>query len=151
MANVEDVPEKKGVKGKLMIVALLLGGGAGGFAAVSSGVFTQPASSKPHAAEVALPDISYVPIPLLIASLPGNRHLRFGAQIEVAPHSVESVTYLMPRILDTMNEYLRTVKVGDVEGPQSLMIIRAHLLRRLQVVIGFEEMHDLLITEFVVD
>lgn len=151
MANVEDVPEKRGVKSKFIIAALLLGGGAGGFAAVSSGVFSQAASSKPHATEVALPDISYVPIPLLIASLPGNKHLRFGAQIEVAPHSVESVTYLMPRILDTMNEYLRTVKVADVEGPQSLMIIRAHLLRRLQVVIGFEETHDLLITEFVVD
>ena len=151
MAVTEDIPEKKGGKAVLISLVLLLVGLAAGFGVVSSGVLSHTSEGVSHSEEIPLPDVSYVPIPTLIASLPDGRHLRFGAQIETAPGSDEAVNFLMPRIQDMMNEYLRTVEVSDIEAPQSLMVIRAHLLRRLQVILGTDAFRDLLVTEFVVD
>lgn len=161
MADVEPpqdaAPAKKSKKPLLigLVLALLLGGG--GFYATWSGLIL--GHEKPgHASEEppvgALPDIAFVPVdPLVITLGSGNslRHLRFTSQIEVAsPHAAE-VQMLLPRILDVLNGYMRAIEVAELEDPAALVRIRAHLLRRIQIVTGEGRVRDLLVTEFVLN
>jgi flagellar FliL protein len=153
-----DEVEPKKKKSKLPLVlgtifAFVLGGG--GFYATWSGMIF---GGAPHeaAAEVAspLPDIAFVPIePIVISLARGSKstHLRFTAQLEVDKPMVAEVTLLLPRIMDILNSYLRAVDVAQIEDPSALIRIRAHMLRRVQIVTGEGRVRDLLITEFVMN
>lgn len=156
----DGAPKKKSKKPVLigLILAILLG--AGGFYAVYSGVIL--GSGAPHETESVadgiepgeLPPIAFVPIDPLVISLggPGNaRHLRFRAELEVAPAYQDEVASLMPRILDILNSYLRAVKMADLETPSALINLRAQMLRRIQMVTGQGRVRDLLIMEFVLN
>jgi flagellar FliL protein len=57
----------------------------------------------------------------------------------------------MPRILDVLNGYLRAIDIAQLEDPSALLRIRAHMLRRIQIVTGEGRVRDLLITEFVLN
>lgn len=159
LADVEEqkdaAPRKKSGKPLIigLVLALLLGGG--GFYATWSGLILGPADAGHDPAEAdALPDIAFVPVdPLVITLGTGEtvRHLRFTAQIEVAaPHAAE-VQLLLPRIMDVLNGYMRAVDVQQLEDPAALVRIRAHLLRRIQLVTGEGRVRDLLVTEFVLN
>lgn len=63
-------------------------------------------------------------------------------------HQAE-VRRVMPRILDTLNGYLRAVSVAELEDPGALLLLRAQMLRRIQIVVGEAAVSDLLIVEFV--
>ncbi len=153
----QDAAPKKKSKMPLIIglvLALLLGGG--GFYATWSGLIL--GQDEPHAeadpAVGALPDIAFVPVEPLVITLGSGaavRHLRFTTQIEVAaPHAAE-VQLLLPRIVDVLNGYMRAVEVTQLEDPAALVRIRAHLLRRIQIVTGEGRVRDLLVTEFVLN
>jgi len=160
-ANPEDVePKKKSSKLPMLLgLVLALAGGGGGFYAAYSGLLpggVEDTADGTNSAEVpeALPTITFVPIDPLVVTLasPGvSRHLRFEAQLEIAPGEDETVRSLMPRILDVLNGYLRAVRVEDLERPTALLTIRAHMLRRVQIVVGHGRVHDLLVTEFVLN
>jgi flagellar FliL protein len=99
-------------------------------------------------------DIAFVAMdPIMISLPPGSsaRLLRFAGQLEVAPESAATVAALMPRVLDVLNTYLRAGEVRDLEDPAALARLRAQMLRRVQVVIGEGQVHDLLVTEFVLN
>jgi flagellar FliL protein len=158
MAEAETLPEDAAPKkkSKLPIVvasALALALGAGGFYATWSGVILGDGHGGATPAGVAaLPDIAFVPVDPIVVSLgPGAKasHLRFTTQIEVDKAMAEEVTLLLPRIMDVMNSYLRAIDVAQLEDPSALIRIRAHLLRRIQIVTGEGRVRDLLITEFV--
>ncbi len=152
----EAAPKKKSKKPLFigLVLALVLGGA--GFYAAWSGMIL--GGGEEHAdAEApvgALPDIAFVPVdPLVITLGSGNsvRHLRFTSQIEVAaPHAAE-VQMLLPRIVDVLNGYMRAIDVAKLEDPAALIRIRAHLLRRIQIVTGEGRVRDLLVTEFVLN
>lgn len=161
MAEAEDpqdaAPKKKSKKPLLigLVLALLLGGG--GFYATWSGLILGPGGPEHSGAEPkvgALPDIAFVPVDPLVITLGSGaavRHLRFTTQIEVAaPHAAE-VQMLLPRIVDVLNGYMRAVDVALLEDPAALVRIRAHLLRRIQIVTGEGRVRDLLVTEFVLN
>lgn len=161
MAEPAEPPEvvPKGRSRKPLIIGatlgLLLGGG--GFYAAWSGLVPSGHSAAPHddaAGAHALPDIAFVPVDPLIITLGSGaavRHLRFTSQIEVeAPHMAE-VELLLPRIVDVLNGYMRAVDVSFLEDPAALVRIRAHLLRRIQIVTGEGRVRDLLVTEFVLN
>ncbi len=138
-----------------LVLALLLGGA--GFYATWSGLILAPADEAHAESEPepgALPDIAFVPVDPLVITLGSGeavRHLRFTSQIEVAgPHASE-VQLLLPRIADVLNGYLRAVEVTELEDPAALVRIRAHLLRRIQIVTGEGRVRDLLVTEFVLN
>jgi flagellar FliL protein len=98
--------------------------------------------------------IAFVPVPAFVVSLGdsgSDRHLRFGATLEVAAASAEAVTHLMPRILDVLNGYLRAVDPAELAAPSALMRLRAQMLRRIRIVAGEDAVRDLLISEFVLD
>lgn len=152
----EAVPIKKSKKPLIIGLLLALLFGAGGFYATWSGMILAP--TEPHAgtdeAEMPLPDIAFVPVePLIITLGSGDelRHLRFASQIEVAAPNLEEVTHLLPRIVDVLNGYLRAIDASELQDPAALVRIRAHLLRRIQIVTGEGRVRDLLVTEFVLN
>lgn len=152
----EDAPPKK--KSKLPILiglvsAILLGGG--GFYATWSGMIFSGAPKHTVAETIApLPDIAFVPVdPIIISLAPGAtaKFLRFTSQLEVNKATTVEVTLLLPRIMDVLNGYLRAIDVAQLQDPSALIRIRAHMLRRIQIVTGEGRVRDLLITEFVLN
>lgn len=161
LAEIEEpqIAEPKKRSKKPLIIGLMLAivlGGGGFFATWSGLVLGRDGTDK--AAGVgkvsALPDIAFVPVDPMVITLGSGaavRHLRFTTQIEVAaPHAAEVKT-LLPRIVDVMNGYMRAVEVMQLEDPAALVRIRAHLLRRIQIVTGEGRVRDLLVTEFVLN
>lgn len=154
----QSVEPKKRSKKPLFIglfLAILLG--AGGFFATWSGLILGNGNAG-HAEQApavgAMPDIAFVPVdPLVITLGSGSalRHLRLTTQIEVAAAHAAEVQVLLPRIVDVLNGYMRAVEVTQLEDPAALVRIRAHLLRRIQIVTGEGRVRDLLVTEFVLN
>jgi flagellar FliL protein len=91
------------------------------------------------------------PMVVMLGQAAGSRHLRFRAELEVAPGSADAVTAMMPRVLDVLNGYLRAVPVAEIESPSALVRLRAQMLRRVQLVTGKGAVRDLLVTEFVLN
>lgn len=148
-------------KSKLFIVMsallFLLGSGLGYFG-ISSGLLPMgeshgnAPSDKPEVSD--LPDIAFVPVPTLTVTLPPDAkstHLRFSAQIEVKKEHQADVEFLMPRILDLMNGYLRALTAEDIERPGALYEIRLQLFRRVVMVVGLGRAQGLLVTEFIMN
>lgn len=158
-----ESPEAPKTASKLPLISgliLAIAGGAGGFLAVHSGVLGGGAAEVAgvdEAANQAVPPLAeagFVELQPLVISLPraGVRtHLRFTAQLDVAPDYVEEVESIRPRIIDVLNSYLRVVDMADLEDPAALMRLRAQMLRRVQVVAGPGRVRDVLIMEFVLN
>ncbi len=150
----EEEP-KKGSKLPLIIglVLALAGGGGGFFAVQSTGAVDEV--SKDVTQEPIYGDaeeVAFVALDPLVISIQGNNgrdHLRFSAQLEVAPEYAAEVETMKPRIVDVLNGYLRAVRVEDIEEPTALLQIRSHMMRRIDIVVGDGKVHDLLIMEFV--
>lgn len=154
----EEAPKKKGKRGILIGLVLALALGGGGFFAVYSGMILgsdHAAEADPAHAEIPVEELAPVAFvaldPLVISIGRGStaRHLRFRAELEVAPGVEEDVTKLTPRVMDVLNSYLRAVAVSDLEDPSALVSLRAQMLRRVQLVTGEGRVRDLLIMEFV--
>lgn len=157
-----EEPEKKGG----LLIPLILGvilaavGGGGGFWAVTQGPFA-PAPPLIVHDEADLPEpmqdpveTSFVPLETIVVTLGPDetgRHLIFTAELEVDPAHSNEVERLSPRVLDILNSYLRVISLSELNDPSSLARLRAQMLRRVQVVTGAGRVHDLLITQFVVN
>lgn len=159
----QDTPKRK--KGLLipLLIGLVLagGGGAGGYWAVTAGPLA-PAGPDPATAgaddsySAPQPPISvgFVPLETLVISLgpeETSRHLLFTAELEVDPTHAEEVAHLTPRVLDVLNSYLRVISIAELSDPASLGRLRSQMLRRIQIVTGAGRVHDLLVTQFVVN
>ena len=157
-AATPTAPKKKGLMMPMAIgLVLALLGGAGGFFAAQSGLLPAPGMSDEAGskdAKVPIEDVEFVPVDPLVISIgraANNRHLRFLAQLEVPGGKAAQVAQIMPRIVDTLNGYLRAVDVRDFEEPTALIRLRAQMLRRVQIVAGDGLINDLLIMEFVLN
>lgn len=150
----EGAPQKRSKLPLLVGLVLALVGGAGGFYATQSGLLggKGPAAETPKVEGPAVPDVYFVGLSPLVISVPtatGRTHLRFAAQLQVAPGSEAAVAALEPRIVDVLNVYLRAVDIETLEDPTALNRLRAQMLRRVQIVTGPDQVSDLLIMEFV--
>ncbi|KQI69951.1 flagellar basal body protein FliL [Loktanella sp. 3ANDIMAR09] len=130
---------------------------AGAYFGVSRMLFAPEADAESgdavvvEAAEV-IPPVAFVPLEPMIVSLRGMQsHLRFSAQVEVAPGAESEVAALMPRMIDVLNDYLRAVDAAALSDPGALIRLRSQMLRRLQIVVGDDRVRDLLIMEFVIN
>lgn len=158
----EETP-KKGKKGLIFGVlgAVVLGGAA--FFVTYTGIFPSAGGDSEVATDSrgdpvvtehidTESDVTFVALDPVIISLgkfASSRHLRFQAYLEVPSAAAEEVEHLSPRILDVLNTYLRAISESELEDPASMNRLRAQMLRRVQVVVGEENVRDLLITEFV--
>jgi len=140
-----------------VVLALALGGG--GFFAVYSGmILAAPAPTAESHDIVAntgqLQEVAFVPLDPLVINLgrgSASRHLRFRAELEVAPSAEAEVLGVLPRVVDVLNGYLRAVSLADIEEPAALIRLRAQMLRRVKMVAGEGRVRDLLIMEFVLN
>ncbi len=152
----EDAPKKSGKKGLMvMILGAVLAGG-GGFASMYLGLLDGFLGDG-HEQEVAKAvssDLAFVPLDAIIVSLGSNAsatHLKFVGHLEVPSSEKETVEALIPRVMDTLNIYLRAVDEAELEEPTAMIRLRAHMLRRIQVVLGEGLVNDLLVSEFVLN
>ena len=155
-ASDEDgAPEPKKGKGGL-IVALLgaMVAGGGGFAATYLGALDGLLKGGGPSVENPAKSYRFVPLDTLVVSLgpqARSQTLRMSAQLEVEPDAETAVTKMVPRILDVLNGYLRAVDEDELEDPAALALLRAQMLRRIQVVVGEGLVRDLLILEFILN
>ncbi|MEM8872533.1 MAG: flagellar basal body-associated FliL family protein [Pseudomonadota bacterium] len=150
----QDAPTKSGKSGMLVALVGALVAGGGGFAATYLGLLDGVSGGESKAPKMAAHAYTFVPLdPILVSLGPQARAsaLRFTGQLEVAPEAEEVVTTLKPRIIDVLNDYLRAVSEDEMEDPSALAILRAQMLRRIQVVTGEGMVRDLLVTEFVLN
>ncbi len=152
----DEAPKKKGGLMPIIIgLVLALVGGAGGFYAGSSGLIGGGSGEKPEEkAETGLTNTVFVDIDPLIVSIerPDRvAQLRLQLALEVEGPYAGEVQEMMPRLKDVLNSYLRAVDTTDFVGSGALVRLRAQMLRRVQIVIGNNAVHDLLVQELVVN
>ncbi|SEL54883.1 flagellar FliL protein [Roseovarius azorensis] len=164
-AEVTETPVDKPPRRPLILgLVLALLGAAGGFYAIFSdlmplgGLQDAIRSNGTTAAEKSmianLADLAFVPVdPLVISIGQGGQthHLRFRAELEVKLAHKAEVEKLTPRVVDVLNNYLRALRVEDLEDSSALMRLRAQMLRRVQIVTGEDRVNDLLVMEFVLN
>ena len=134
-----------------LILGLVLGfvGAGGGFFVMSGMLGGGEETPKVDAADgIAFVPITQMTIP--IGAGGAARYLRFSAQLEVEVGSAPDVEQQMPRVVDVLNTYLRSVTLAELEDPASLLTLRAQMRRRIDLVIGGDRVRDLLVMEFVV-
>lgn len=155
MANAAETPsEKSSKKGLIIGLVLALVGGGAGFFLTSSGILGGGSETEKTVVANGDVDVTFLPIdPITVAvgNRSDGRFLRFQAQIEVPTAHQDDVSKLMPRIVDVLNTYLRSVTMADVENPAALLMLRAQLRRRVDLVVGGDKINDLLVMEFVVN
>ncbi|MEI4264063.1 flagellar basal body-associated FliL family protein [Roseovarius sp. D0-M9] len=157
-----ETPVKSSKMPVLIGLVLALAGAGAGYYAVSSGLLLGGESEVDQASDKgtdqavpdSLPDVTYVPIEPLVISLGDGatgKHLRFRGQLEVAAAYRADVEHLMPRVVDVLNSYLRALEMADLTDKAALVRLRAHMLRRIQIVTGEGRINDLLIMEFILN
>ncbi len=145
---------RRGSRGLVLGLVAGLALGACGFYAIWSGRVDPLAVLAEGKGVKVDPQVTFVAMePIMISLPPGSsaRHLRFTGQLEVERPYAAEVATLSPRVLDTLNTFLRAVEVRDLENPAALLRLRAQMLRRVQVVAGEGRVRDLLITEFILN
>lgn len=150
----EEAPKKGGLKPLLIGLVLAIAGGAGGFFAGSSGLLGGGAPQEETKDESGVVDTVFVSIdPLVVSVVRPDRvaQLRLQLALEVEGPFAGEVEGLMPRLKDVLNSYLRAVDPADLDGSGAMVRLRAHMLRRVQIVVGNDAVHDLLVQEFVVN
>jgi flagellar FliL protein len=157
----ETEPKKRGGLLLPLLIGIVLAalGGGGGYWAVTMGPFASDAAegaatAEPQEPETPGPDVVFLALePVVISLGPEVRgeHLMFSAQLEVPREHEAEVAHLLPRVLDVLNSYLRVISLEEISEPTSLAILRAQILRRIQVVTGPGRVQDLLVTQFVVN
>lgn len=144
---------KKGGKGLIIGLVLALIGGGGAFAVTSGMVSLGGGKADKHASAESA-DFSFVPLEpmtILLGSSGERRYLRFRAELEVDAHKKKTVEAALPRVVDVLNTYLRSLSMADIEDPSSLLTLRSQMRRRIDLVVGGDAVNDLLVMEFVVN
>jgi flagellar FliL protein len=147
----EDPPKKKG--GLIIGLVLAIAGGGGAFAFTSGMIGGKESAPKQEYTAYGA-DLAFVPIEPMTVSLgdPAERRfLRFRAELEVAENYKSDVEKLLPRVVDVLNTYLQSLTLQDIEDPSSLLTLRSQMRRRVDLVVGGDRVHDLLVMEFVVN
>ena len=153
IAEGEEPPKKK--KGGLVIgLVLALIGGGGAFAFTSGMLGGGDDGPKAAALESVGDDLSFVsvePMTVSVGDPADRRHLRFRAELEVDSSTKSDVEKLLPRVVDVLNTYLQTLTVAEIEDPSALLTLRSQMRRRIDLVVGGDRIHDLLVMEFVLN
>lgn len=158
----EEQLAPKGSKMPLILgLVLALSGGGGGFVAAKLGLIPgighDPVSENvPEDLHLpdGVPDVAFLAMEPMIVSIGGGNersHVRFSAQLEVPAAYQSEVEFLLPRVVNVLNSYLRALDLADFEQPAALPKLRGQMLRRVQLVVGEERVNDILVMEFLVN
>ena len=148
-----EEPRKKKRGGLIIGLFLALAGGAGSFA-FTSGMFGGGDGHGSVDISSVGDDLAFVPVEPMTVSIGEaslRRHLRFRAELEVDAGVKSDVEKLMPRVVDVLNTYLQSLTISEIEDPSALLTLRSQMRRRVDLVVGGDRVHDLLVMEFVVN
>ena len=149
----ESAPKKK--KGGLVIGLVLALVGGGGAFAVTSGMLGGGGGEAPAPANESIGDdlafVSMEPMTVSVGDPSTRRHLRFRAELEVDSAVQSDVEKLLPRVVDVLNTYLQSLTIAEIEDPSALLTLRSQMRRRIDLVVGGDRVHDLLVMEFVLN
>jgi flagellar FliL protein len=153
-------PKKRGGLKKLLIILIpliaLLGGGAalyfGGM--LDSLLGHSKSSPSAEAPPPPPPPVDY-DLPVMVVNLnsPADHplFLRIRVSLEVPnPLDVPKLELVLPRILDTMQVYLRELRLDDLRGSASLLRMREELLDRLNDLLKPIKITDVLFKDMLV-
>lgn len=149
----ENAPKKK--KGGLLIGLLLAVVAGGGAFAFTSGMIGGGDDMATKKSVMNISDgLAFVPVEPMTVAI-GNpaehRYLRFRAELEVGSDFKADIEKMMPRVVDVLNTYLQSLEMADIEDPSALLTLRSQMRRRVDLVVGGDRVHDLLVMEFVVN
>ena len=153
-----DVPEVKSTKIPFIAaIAMLLAGIIFGLYIAYSGILaavTAPSPPQNDAKAETTDELAFVALDPIVVSIVDDQNrylLKFVGSLDVNPAAIAEIELLKPRIADILNGYLRALTLEDIEQPAALIKIRSHLLHRVRVVAGEQNINDLLIVEFVMN
>ena len=149
--DVEEKPKKKGGLLIGLVLAIAAGGGAFAFTSGMLGGGDQPMEQKMVMLSDGLSFIPVEPMTVAIGNPADRRFLRFRAELEVAEEAEGDISKMLPRVMDVLNTYLQSLEMSDIEDPSALLKLRSQMRRRVDLVVGGDRVHDLLVLEFVVN
>lgn len=132
-----------------VIPVLLLLGGAG-YAAATFGLPSAGSSGKPgKSAKI------YYDMPEMVVNLSASEkrahYLKLKVALEASDQMViDSLTPVMPRILDMFQLYLREMRSSDLEGSAGIYRLKEELLRRVNLEIHPQQIDRVLFKEIIV-
>lgn len=157
----ESAPKRrKGAGLALFAITVLLTGG-GGFAMGALGLIplpmgagnsNSPGNATPDWAASAGPPPTFYSLPEIIIPLGtavSSQYLRAKIHMEIDPSSIELLQRTEPRIMDSLNIFLRAVDERDMSSILAMENLRAEMLRRVRLVTGDKVVHAVLIGEFL--
>ena len=147
----EEPPKKKGGLLIGLVLAILAGGGAFAFTSGMLGGGDKAAVKKPTMISDGLAFVPVEPMTVAIGNPSDHRYLRFRAELEVGEDAKDDITKMLPRVVDVLNTYLQSLEMADIEDPSALLTLRSQMRRRVDLVVGGDRVHDLLVMEFVVN
>ena len=157
----EEPPKKSGTKGLIVLLAVVALAGGGGFAAGILGLVPLPvghvepdAKHDPHHDMTMTAHVAptYLPLPDLTIPLgkgSSAQYLQAKLQLETDAEHADAVRHSEPRIVDTLNVFLRAIDERDVASILAMERLRAEMLRRVRLVTGEKAVSAVLIGEFL--
>lgn len=147
----QEKPKKKGGLLIGLVLAVVAGGGAFAFTSGMLGGGDKPMEKKMSMLSNGLSFIPIEPMTVAIGNPSDHRYLRFRAELEVAEEAAQDIAKMLPRVVDVLNTYLQSLEMEDMEDPSALLNLRSQMRRRVDLVVGGDRVHDLLVLEFVVN
>lgn len=128
-------------------VAAVLALGGGGYYAY--------ATFFPGEDSVAVEPPVFVDLPQIVVNLVTDdartQYLRINISLEVADKKLaESITPMMPRVLDAFQVHLRELRPDDLEGSAALYRLKEELLRRINASVYPAQVNAILFREFLI-
>lgn len=132
------------------VPALLVLGGGGYFGATNFGLLgTGAPAESPRSAKV------YYDLPEMVVNLSSGdkrvQYLKLKVALEASDQMVvNSLTPVMPRVLDMFQLYLRELRSSDLEGSAGIFRLKEELLRRINLEIHPNQVDRVLFKEIIV-
>ncbi len=154
--DIESAPKKK--SRRMLIFAaipiILAGLGAGAYFFVP-GLLGKTALPQTQASQTAVPQPVFIDLPEMSVTLPNGgqaRQLRIRISLELMATASKrpQADILSPKVYDALLIYLRTLTDSEVEGSLAIDRMRGDLYRRLELLLGPNVVHDVLITSLIV-
>ena len=155
----EGTPKKKGGAIGPAVTLVALGAASFGTVFMLPGNNQKPEESYEaemvaHETEEELDlmvDTGYLELtPLTITLQNNNRILKIGITLETLAGEEDYIDPNDPKIRDAFMGYLRALRIEQIEDAAFMAQMRAQLLRRAQLILGVENIHGILITDFLV-
>jgi len=140
------------------LVVVLGGGGAGAWFFLFS--------SKPEAAKTKMaaahsnvpivpPKVAFFDMPDVVVNIQSPdgspAYLKLSVALELKNADEEpGLKVLIPRVVDQFQSYLRELRVGDLQGSESVLRLKEELLRRIKVAAAPYPVRDVLLKEMIV-